>query len=230
MENAVIISSFTKKYGKISGIVYGGTSRKIKNYLQAGNKIFLIHNSKSRNKLGYIKTEIIEAISPRYFNDKKRSYLILSIVDLLNSLLPDEEPHNNIYLSLDNLIRNLDDKSWPLIYSFWEVNLIKELGFGFTTDKTSSSKDILSINIDNISYKVPKFIINGKIPENFSKEIVSHALSFTRNLMLNKFFYLIICSYPSLGFFLKIVFPNICSFFLQYLMQNKLLWHLSLLF
>ena len=114
--------------------------------------------------------------------------LILSVADLLNSLLPDEEPHNNIYLSLDNLIRNLDDKSWPLIYSFWEVNLIKELGFGFTTDQKSSSKDILSINIDNVSYKVPKFIINGEMPENFSKEIVNQALSFTRNLMLNKFF------------------------------------------
>ena len=187
-ENAIIISAFTKTHGKISGIVYGGTSRKIKNYLQTGNKIFLIHNSKTRNKLGYLKTEIIEAISPRYFNDKKRSYLILSIVDLLNSLLPDEEPHNNIYSSLDNLIRNLDNKSWPLIYSFWEVNLIKELGFGFTTDQKSSSKDILSINIDNVSYKVPKFIINGEMPENFSKEIVNQALSFTRNLMLNKFF------------------------------------------
>ena len=187
-ENALIISAFTKKYGKITGIVYGGTSRKIKNYLQVGNRIFFIHSSKNRNKLGYLKTEIIEAISPRYFNDKKKSYLILSIADLLNSLLPDEESHNNIYLSLDNLIRNLDDKSWPLIYSFWEVNLIKELGFGFTNDQSSSSKDILSINIDNISYKVPKFIINGRIPDSFSKEIINHALSFTRNLMLNKFF------------------------------------------
>ena len=187
-ENAVIISVFTQNYGKINGIVYGGTSRKIKNYLQVGNRIFFIHSSKNRNKLGYLKTEIIEAISPRYFNDKKKSYLILSIADLLNSLLPDEESHNNIYLSLDNLIKNLDDKSWPLIYSFWEVNLIKELGFGFTTDQSSSSKDILSINIDNISYKVPKFIINGRIPDSFSKEIINHALSFTRNLMLNKFF------------------------------------------
>ena len=30
-ENALIISAFTKNYGKITGIVYGGTSRKIKN-------------------------------------------------------------------------------------------------------------------------------------------------------------------------------------------------------
>ncbi len=187
-ENAIIINVFTQNYGKISGIVYGGTSRKVKNYLQIGNKIFLIHNSKSRNKFGYFKTEIIEAISPRYFNDKKRSFVLLSITQLLNSLLPDEEKHQNIYISLNNLMKNLENKSWPIIYSFWEVNLIKELGFGFETDKTNSSKDIISIKIDNVIYKVPKFIINGEVPENFTDETINLALSFTRNLLLNKFY------------------------------------------
>ncbi len=187
-ENAVIISVFTQNYGKINGIVYGGTSRKIKNYLQIGNKIFIMHNAKNRNKLGYLKTEIIEPISPRYFNDKKRSYLLLSITELLNSLLPDEENYKNIYLSLNNLIKSLENKNWPIIYSFWEVNLIKELGFGFKTDKTSSKEDLISINIDNVIYKVPRFIVNEEIPENFSKKTINQALSFTRNLLLNKFF------------------------------------------
>ena len=187
-ENAVIISVFTQNFGKINGIVYGGTSRKIKNYLQIGNKIFIMHNAKNRNKLGYLKTEIINPISPRYFNDKKRSYLLLSITELLNSLLPDEESYKNIYLSLNNLIKNLENKNWPIIYSFWEVNLIKELGFGFKTEKTSSTDDLISINIDNVIYKVPRFIVNEEIPENFSKKTVNQALSFTRNLLLNKFF------------------------------------------
>ena len=187
-ENAIIISVFTQNFGKINGIVYGGTSRKIKNYLQIGNKIFIMHNAKNRNKLGYLKTEIINPISPRYFNDKKRSYLLLSITELLNSLLPDEESYKNIYLSLNNLIKNLENKNWPIIYSFWEVNLIKELGFGFKTEKTSSTEDLISINIDNVVYKVPKFIVNEEIPENFSKKTINQALSFTRNLLLNKFF------------------------------------------
>ncbi len=187
-ENAVIISAFTHRYGKITGIVYGGTSRKVKNYLQIGNKIFIIHNSKNQNKLGYLKTEIIEAISPRYFSDKKRSFLILSIAELLNSLLPDEEVYKNIYLSLNDLIKSLENKSWPIIYSFWELNLIKELGYGFKTEKTNSMKEIVSLNIDNVVYKVPKYIINEEIPQNFSKEIICQALSFTRTLLLNKFY------------------------------------------
>ena len=41
-ENANIINIFTQKKGKIDGIVYGGTSRKIKNYLQISNKLFVL--------------------------------------------------------------------------------------------------------------------------------------------------------------------------------------------
>ncbi len=187
-ENAVIINAFTQKFGKVSGIVYGGTSRKIKNYLQIGNKIFIIHNSKNQNKIGYFKTEIVEAISPRYFNNKKKSYLLLSLTELLNSLLPDEESHKNIYLSLNNLISKLDSNNWPILYIFWEINLIKELGYGFITDKINSSEEVLSINIDNVVYKVPKFIINNEIPKNFSSYTINQGLTFTRNLLLNKFF------------------------------------------
>ena len=46
-ENANIINIFTEKKGRIDGIVYGGNSRKIRNYLQISNKLFVSHNSKS---------------------------------------------------------------------------------------------------------------------------------------------------------------------------------------
>ena len=49
-ENANIINVFTKNKGKISGVVYGGNSRKIRNYLQLSNKLFVIYNSKNENK------------------------------------------------------------------------------------------------------------------------------------------------------------------------------------
>ena len=54
-ENANIINIFTQKKGKIDGIVYGGNSRKIRNYLQISNKLFVTHNSKSEIKLVILK-------------------------------------------------------------------------------------------------------------------------------------------------------------------------------
>ena len=88
-ENANIINVFSKLKGKISGVVYGGNSRKIRNYLQLSNKLFIVHNSKNENKLGYFKTELIKPISPLYFNDKERTAALISLCSILNTLLPE---------------------------------------------------------------------------------------------------------------------------------------------
>mgnify|MGYP000011658461 CR=1 FL=1 len=88
---------YTKNFGKVSGIIFGGTSKKIKNYLQIGNKLYVNYNSKNENKLGYFKTELIKPISPIYFNDKKRMSALLSICSILNVLLPDSQPNKKIY-------------------------------------------------------------------------------------------------------------------------------------
>ena len=37
-ENSVIAEIFTENHGKVSGIIYGASSKKIRNYLQIGNK------------------------------------------------------------------------------------------------------------------------------------------------------------------------------------------------
>ena len=44
-ENSLISEIYTKNFGKVSGIIFGGTSKKIKNYLQIGNKLYVNYNS-----------------------------------------------------------------------------------------------------------------------------------------------------------------------------------------
>ena len=128
-ENGNIINIFTSKKGKIDGIVYGGNSRKIRNYLQISNKLFVSHSSKNENKIGYFKTELIKPISPLYFNDKKRTSALISICTLLNILLPEGQPNRKIYISFENLIDSLNLEVWIIIYIYFELNLIKELGY-----------------------------------------------------------------------------------------------------
>ena len=69
-ENSVIAEIFTKKHGKISGIIFGATSKKLKNYLQIGNKFYTNFNSKSNDRLGYFKLEIDQVLTPIYFENK----------------------------------------------------------------------------------------------------------------------------------------------------------------
>ena len=191
-ENANIINIFTPKKGKVDGIVYGGNSRKIRNYLQISNKLFVSHNAKGENKIGYLKTELIKPISPLYFNDKKRTSALISICSLLNILLSDSQPNKNIYNSFENLINSINLENWIFLYIFFEINLIKELGFDTNlssyNDFKSDLDTIKKINIDKYDYEVPCFLIEQKIPNEISNNLIKKSLIFTRTVLYNKFF------------------------------------------
>ena len=134
-ENAKIINVFSQTKGKVSGVVYGGNSRKIRNYLQISNKLFIVHNSKSENKLGYFKTELVKPISPMYFNDKKRTTALISVCSILNVLLPESQPNKKIYKSFEDFIGSINLKNWIILYIFFELNLIKDLGYDPDLDR-----------------------------------------------------------------------------------------------
>jgi len=191
-ENANIINIFTKEKGKVYGIVYGGTSRKIRNYLQISNKLFVSHSSKNENKIGYFKTELIKPISPLYFNDKKRTSALISICSLLNTLLPEAQQNKKIYNSFEKLINSINLENWIFIYIFFELNLIKDLGYDTNLEQYSSDKsknnDISKIKIDGYIYEVPNFLIFKKIPVEFNNTLIRKSLYFTRNVLQNKFF------------------------------------------
>ena len=188
-ENAIILEVFTSDFGKVNGIVYGGTSRKVKNYLQLTNKIYLNYVSKNENRIGYFKTELIEAFAPRYFNNKNKILCLNSITSILRILLPENQKSKNIYDSLENLLSHFDNKDWFLNYLYWELNLISNLGFGFDTDKISNTNGQKNINIkiDNIDYKIPFFLVS-KDSVNINSNEIYEGLLFTRKLMENKFF------------------------------------------
>ncbi|MAV62020.1 MAG: DNA repair protein RecO [Candidatus Pelagibacter sp.] len=191
-ENANIINVFSPTKGKIGGIVYGGNSRKIRNYLQVSNKLFVFNNSKNDNKIGYFKTELIKAVSPNYFSDKERTSALISLCSLLNSLLPESQPYKNIYQSFEKFVNTLNLDNWIILYIYFEIGLIKELGYD--TDLSSfndSTEDIYSlkkIQIDQYNYEVPNFLIRQKIPNEITKLLIRKSLAFTRSVLLNKFF------------------------------------------
>ena len=199
-ENANIVNVFTNIRGKVSGIIYGGASRKIRNFLQISNKIFVIHSSKSENRIGYFKTELVEAISPKYFNDKKKTTALLSLSAILNLLLPESQPYKNLYTSLNKLLNNFENSDWIVNYIYWELTLLKELGFDpfleqFTSDEIQTSR-FKSIEIDNIKYQVPIFLLTKKKIDILENKEISTALTFTRNILTNKFFYPNNLSFP----------------------------------
>ena len=134
---------------------------------------------------------MIKAISPLYFNDKRTAALV-SLCSLLNSLLPESQPYKNIYKSFEKFLNVIDLDNWIVLYIFFEINLIKELGYDTNLDSFNNVNDNLEtmrkIKIDDYIYDIPSFLIKKEIPKNLSKLIIRKSLIFTRNVLLNKFF------------------------------------------
>ena len=141
--------------------------------------------------MGYFKTELIKPISPIYFNDKKRISALISLCELLNSLLPESQPYNNIYRSFEKFINTLNLDNWIILYIFFEINLIKELGYDTNLSMYNNFEEnfeIRKIKIDGYNYEVPTYLIKQKIPNEITKLLLKKSLTFTRNVFLNKFF------------------------------------------
>lgn len=182
-ENSIIIEAFTLNHGKCSGIVYGGTSRRIKNYLQLGNKLHFNLKRKNENKLGYFTIEIIDAISPFFFDDDKKIFCLFATLNILKNVLPEYHSYNKIYFLLSNFLEELKtNNNWISLYIFWEVQLLKEIGFDLNlADKKNISshnkKDIISVNIDNEKISIPDFLIKNKT-SNIDPQHIYLALKF----------------------------------------------------
>ena len=161
-ENSIISEVFTKDHGKVSGIIFGGTSKKIKNYLQIGNKIHVNFNSKSDNKLGYFKVEIQQALSPLYFDNQKKLSCITSAMNLIKILTAENQKNINIYELIKDFYLLLDKNNWIKRYIFWELELFKVLGYDLEL-KNLVDKEVVG---DKLQY-ISKSNTNKKIIPNF---------------------------------------------------------------
>jgi len=164
-ENSYISEIYTKNHGKVSGIIFGGTSKKIKNYLQIGNQIFVNYNSKSENRIGYFKIEIEKALSPLYFDDQKKLSCITSAMNLVKILTAESQTNKDIYLLIESFYKLLESKNWLKNYIYWELDLFKNLGydldFNNLVNKEFKSSSVI-YTTKSLSNKkiVPNFLID----------------------------------------------------------------------
>ena len=161
-ENSIISEVFTKDHGKVSGIIFGGTSKKIKNYLQIGNKIHVNFNSKNDNKLGYFKVEIQQALSPLYFDNQKKLSCITSAMNLIKILTAENQKNINIYELIKDFYLLLDKDNWIKRYIFWELELFRVIGYDLEL-KNLVEKEVVG---DKLQY-ISKSNTNKKIIPNF---------------------------------------------------------------
>ena len=141
-ENSVMVEFYTKDHGKCSGVIFGGTSRKIKNYLQIGNKFYINYNYKIEGKLGYFKVEIFKVYTPFYFNNKKKLLCITSAMNLIKLLTVELQENFKIFDAIEDFFINLNNENWTKKYVFWELKILKYIGYDIDFKKIINSEII----------------------------------------------------------------------------------------
>ncbi len=161
-ENSLIVEIFTKNHGKTSGIIFGGTSRKIKNYLQLGNQLHVNYSSKTENKLGSFKIELLKAYAPIFFNNYRKLLCIFSAFQLIKVLTAESQKNIKIYGLIENFYILLKKENWIRNYIFWELELFKIIGYDLEL-KNLVKKELIN---NEVKYLV-KSTKENKIVPNF---------------------------------------------------------------
>ncbi len=164
-ENSLIVEIFTKDHGKTTGIIFGGTSKKIKNYLEIGNHLHVNFYSKSSSKMGYFKIEILDVLSPLYFDNAQKLSCIISSMNLVKILTAESQSNKKIYRLISNFFKILNSNNWIKDYIFWELEILKTIGYDLELKKmvfkeTINDKTQYFVKSSIEKKIVPSFLIN----------------------------------------------------------------------
>ena len=176
-ENSSIAEFYTKKYGKVSGIIFGSTSKKNKSYLMLGNNLHINFSSKTNTSIGNFKIEINKVNTPIYFNDRLKLTCIIYSMQIIRLLSGENQTNESIYLLIDKLFELIKSDNWIQSFIFWELSLFKNLGYeinfeDFSILKENNDKSIHVSKTDNAKI-IPTFLINKSDKVNDYKELVT---------------------------------------------------------
>ncbi len=150
-ETAAIAELFTRTHGRHSGLVHGGRSRKLRPVLQTGNHVDAAWKARLSEQLGHVTLELRHGYAAPALDDPLALTGLTSLAALAR-LLPERDPHPNLYEVTLFVLSFLDDASvWPALMVRWELALLTELGFGLDLSECAATG-----SNDQLVYVSPK--------------------------------------------------------------------------
>ena len=144
-ETAAVAEVFTRAHGRHLGLVHGGRSRRLRPILQTGNHVDVTWKARLSENLGVLGLELRRGYAAEAMQSPVALAGLTSLATLAR-LLPERDPHANLYEVTLFVLGFLDDPSvWPALMVRWELALLGELGFGLdlTQCAATGSNDAL---------------------------------------------------------------------------------------
>ena len=150
---------------------------KNKKFLLIGNLFNVQFNSKNQNRAGYFKVEIEKIYTPHFLENKIKLNCILYSLNLIKILTVENQSNINLYEQFNKLYEILNEEDWIKKFIFWELEVIKLVGYDINFNEYVDIKDLknnkLYVKTSDGSKKIPFFLLkddNKKINNDLLKD------------------------------------------------------------
>jgi DNA repair protein RecO (recombination protein O) len=138
-ESSAIVELLTRSHGRHLGLVRGGAGKRMRPLLQPGNSVSAVWRARLDEHLGYY---VIEGTRLRAATVLASSHAVYGVTHLasLARLLPERDPHEDIYEMLERTLDDFDEASGAAAHLIrFELAMLAELGFGLDLDACAAT-------------------------------------------------------------------------------------------
>ena len=138
-ESSAIVELLTRAHGRHLGLVRGGSSKRMRPMLQPGNSVTAVWRARLDEHLGYYVLEGTRLRAATVLASSHATYGVTHLASLAR-LLPERDPHEDIYEMLERTLDDFDDAGEAAIYLIkFELAMLTELGFGLDLENCAAT-------------------------------------------------------------------------------------------
>jgi DNA repair protein RecO (recombination protein O) len=149
-ESSAIVELLTRGHGRHLGLVRGGASSRMRPLLQPGNSVTAVWRARLDEHLGMYAP--LEGTRLRAASLLASSHAVYGVTHLaaLARLLPERDPHEDIYEMLEQTLDDFDDAGGAAVHLVrFELAMLTELGFGLDLENcaaTGETRDLVYVS------------------------------------------------------------------------------------
>jgi DNA repair protein RecO (recombination protein O) len=150
-ETSAVLTVLTRQYGRHAGLVRGARGPRARALFEVGNQLAVSWRARLAEHLGHFRCELVDAPAARLLQDPLRLAALSAATAVVESALPEREPHARVYESLHAFLQTLgtEGEDWRAAYVRWEVALLADLGFGLDLTRcalTGTTEDLAFVS------------------------------------------------------------------------------------
>ncbi|NGX96522.1 MAG: DNA repair protein RecO [Candidatus Afipia apatlaquensis] len=150
-ESSAIVELLTRSHGRHLGLVRGGAGSRMRPLLQPGNTVSAVWRARLDEHLGYYAVEGTRLRAATMFGSPHAVYGVTHMASLVR-LLPERDPHEDIYEMLEAILNDFDDAGMAGVQLVkFELAMLTELGFGLDLSSCAASG-----TVNDLVYVSPK--------------------------------------------------------------------------